>query len=80
MPLLLIPSWTPAGLGPAMTPGGGMNWGGDTFRYFTKPRQTIQSPERLYKAPEKYTKPRVTIQRPQNLRPKLDILNKYLKY
>ena len=37
--------------------GGGIDWGGDTSEDYTKPHKTIQSPDRLYKAPTDYTKP-----------------------
>ena len=33
-----------------------LDWGGDTSGYYTKPRMTIQSPKRLYKAPTDNTK------------------------
>ena len=36
----------------------GIDWGGDTSGYYTKPRQTIQSPKALYKAQTIYRKPR----------------------
>ena len=45
--------------------GGDVEWGGDTSRYYTKPQKTIQSSNKLYKAPgtqyrapTDYTKPR----------------------
>ena len=31
--------------------------------YYTKPQETIQSPDRVHKGPKHYTKPRHTIQR-----------------
>ena len=34
---------------------------------YTKPRQTIQSPDRQYKAPTDFTKPRQTTQSPNRL-------------
>ena len=43
--------------------GGGIDWGGDAPRYYTKPQKTIQSAKRLYKAQTNYTKPQKTIQR-----------------
>ena len=46
---------------------GGIDWGGDTSGYWTKPQKTIQSPNRLYKAPKQYTKPRQTSQSPQKV-------------
>ena len=48
----------------AVGPGGGIDWGGDTSGYYTKPQKTIQSPKTLYKAPTDYTKPQQTIQSP----------------
>ena len=36
--------------------------GGEAPKDSTKPRQTIQTPKRLYRAPEDYTKPRQIIQ------------------
>ena len=55
---------------------GGIHWGGDTPKDYTKPRQTIQSPgildkapETLYKAPTDYIKPRQTIPRPRKTIP-----------
>ena len=37
---------------------GGLGRGGEAPKDFTKPRQTIQSPSRQYKAPTDNTKPR----------------------
>ena len=37
--------------------GEGIDWGGDTSGYYTKPQKTIQSPDRQYKAPTDNTKP-----------------------
>ena len=48
--------------------GGGIDWGGDTPGYYTKPYKTIHSPDTLYKAPTHYTKPQQTIQGPKTLR------------
>ena len=35
---------------------GGIDWGGDTLKEYTKPRQTIQSSTKLYKYITDYTK------------------------
>ena len=42
------------------TGGRGIDWGGDTSGYHTKPQKTIQSSNRLHKAPTDNTKPRQT--------------------
>ena len=49
-----------------LSPGGraGIDWGGDTPRYYTKPQKTIQSPKL---PPTDNTKPRQTIQSPDRL-------------
>ena len=31
-------------------------WGGDTLGHYTKPRKTIQSPDRLYEVPKRLCK------------------------
>ena len=38
---------------------GGIEWGGDTSRYYTKPWQNIQSPTKLYKDITYSTKPQM---------------------
>ena len=67
--LLFAPPWAAAAaiVGPGGAEGG-IDWGGDTSEDYTKPptdytkpRQTVQSPDRLYEAPAKYTKPQQTI-------------------
>ena len=61
--------------------------GGEAPKDYTKPRQIIQSPYRLYKPPKKYTKPqkdytkpRQTIQRPTNIKQKPKMLDTDTKY
>ena len=46
---------------------GGEHCGGDTPGCYTKPHKIIQSPNRLYKAPEDYTKPQKTTQSQERL-------------
>ena len=46
---------------------------------YTKPRQTIQSPDRQYKAPRDNTKPQKTIQSPRNTTQRPKILDKTFK-
>ena len=53
------PPWGPGGEGRGEGRGeggeggeGGIDWGGDTPRYDTKPLKIIQSPNRLHKAPK----------------------------
>ena len=62
---------------------GGIHWGGDTPKDYTKPRQTIQSPgildkapETLYKAPETLHKHIHIRQKPLNIRQTPKIFNK----
>ena len=52
---------------------GGIHWGGDTPKDYTKPRQTIQSPGILDKAPE-------TLYKALNIRQRPKILDKTLQY
>ena len=47
---------------------------------YTKPQQTIGSPNRLYKAPTDYTKPPKHYTKPLNIRQRPKILNKTLQY
>ena len=63
--------------------GRGIDWNGDTPRYYTQPQNTIQSPKKLYRAPtdctkppKDYAKPRQTIQRPKILDKDLETFNK----
>ena len=43
---------------------GGIDWGGDISEDYTRPRQTIQSPDRLHEAPTDYTKLRKEYAKP----------------
>ena len=64
--------WAAAAVGP----GGGGGGGGEAPKDYTKPRQTMQSPDRLCKAPKN------TIQSPGILDKdlKVKILDKHSKY
>ena len=57
----------------------GLGRGGEAPKDFTKPRQTIQSPNRQYKAPKHYTKPKNIRRKPKMLDKYLNILDKDLK-
>ena len=68
------------GRAPAEGPGGGIHWGGDTPKDYTKPRQTIQSPGILDKAPETLYKCFEYWTKTQNIKQKLTISNKNPKH
>ena len=57
-----LPSATAAAASGPGVGGDGEDWGGDTLGYYTKSRETIQSPDRLHKAPTDNTRPRKIIQ------------------
>ena len=63
----------------ASVPGHGAKRGALAPKHYTKPRQIIQSPDRLYKAPTDYTEPQNSIQRHEILDKTLNILYKYQK-
>ena len=69
----------PPAEGPGAAPAAAVGPGGEGGRE-GKPRQTIQSPNRLYKATTDYTKPPKDYRNLQNIRQKLKILNKYPTY
>ena len=52
---------------------GGIHWGGDTPKDYTKPRQTIQSPGILEKPQKHYTNPLNIRHRPEILNNKYNI-------
>ena len=68
------PNWATATA--AVGPGGGIDWGGDTFKKSTKPRQTMQSPGRQYKAPTDSAKPPQKYAKTYSTRQRLSILDK----
>ena len=72
LPWLLVPSsGLPIGEGRLPWPRScnpwGIDWGGDTLKDYTKPRQTTKSPERVFKARTNLRKPRKTMQSPDRL-------------
>ena len=58
----------------AVGPGGE---GGEAPKDFTKPRQTIQSPDKPYKAPTDYTKPPKDYRKSKNIKQNPKILDKH---